>query len=269
MLHGTNGVITSAANRGRTSRWFYVGTALFMIAVSLAGFGPSIIDQSRRIAPATPLSVAHGVVAASWLLLFLTQAILIASRRVHAHRRIGVAGAAFAFLMVVITVPAVIEGGRRGHDSSGDIARVFSTPPGVAVPAPPTAESVVPLFGTLAGPFIWGVLVAAGLRYRHRPDVHKRLMLVALVYLVDVPLLHLTGVLVSWWPDLQTAGLIGSRVIFVAVLFASAMNDKLARGGVHPVSLWVPLFLVVWEFAFVPLALSTEAWRKVSFWLFL
>ena len=267
MPHVTTGVISPS--RRRTSRWFYVGTALFMIAVSVGGFGPSIIDQSRRIAPATPLSIAHGVVAAGWLLLFLTQTILIASRRVAAHRRIGVAGAAFAFLMVVITTSAVIEGGRRGYDASGDIARVFSTPPGVAVPAPPTAESVVPLLGPLAGPIIWGALVAAGLRYRHRPDVHKRLMLVALVYLVDVPLLHLTGVVVSWWPDLQAAGVIGSRVLFLAVLSASAINDKLSRGGVHPVSLWVPLFLVVWEFALVPLALSTDAWRKFAFWLFL
>ena len=118
-------------------------------------------------------------------------------------------------------------------------------------------------------PIIWGVLVAAGLRCRHRPDVHKRLMLVALVYLVDVPLLHLMGVLVSWWPDLQAAGLIGSRVVFLAVLSASAINDKLSRGRVHPVSLWVPLFLVVWEFALLPLAISTDAWRKFALWLFL
>ena len=70
-----------------------------MIAVSIAGFAP-YIDQSRRIAPATPLLVAHGILAAAWLLLFLTQATLVVTHRL-VHRRLGMAGA-LALVMVVV-----------------------------------------------------------------------------------------------------------------------------------------------------------------------
>ena len=37
----------------------------------------------------------------------------------------------------------------------------------------------------------FGVLVAAGLAYRHRPEIHKRLMLLATVGLATEPILHL------------------------------------------------------------------------------
>jgi hypothetical protein len=179
MTYDTTAVISSPAGSRRlaTGRWFYVGMAVFVIIVSIAGFGPSIIDQSRRIAPATPLSIAHGVLAGAWLRLFLTQATLVATRRVALHRRVGMAGIALAFVMVVVTTAAMIEIGRRGYDVSGDIARVFSTPPGVATPTPPTAEFAAGMFGPLAGSIIWGMLVAAGLWKRHRSEVHRRLML--------------------------------------------------------------------------------------------
>ena len=141
MTHDTTAVTSpGAVIRRRTSRWFYVGLAVSVIAVSVAGFAPSIIDQSRRIAPATPLSVAHGILAAAWLLLFLTQATLVATHHLSLHRRLGAAGAVLALIMVVATYASVVDWARRGYDVSGDIARVFSTPPGIASPTVPSAE---------------------------------------------------------------------------------------------------------------------------------
>jgi len=65
---------------------FYVGAAIFVILLSMIGFGPSIIDQSRRNAPSTLLVIAHGIAVGRWLLLFLTQAILVATGRTAVHR---------------------------------------------------------------------------------------------------------------------------------------------------------------------------------------
>jgi hypothetical protein len=39
------------------------------LAIAVAGFAPSIIDQTSRRAPLTPLVVAHGAVFAAWLLI--------------------------------------------------------------------------------------------------------------------------------------------------------------------------------------------------------
>src|SRR6266542_3009764 len=61
----------------RAEHRFYVGAALLMIFLSIAGFGPSILDQSRRNAPSSPMVIAHGMVVGAWLLLFLIQAALV------------------------------------------------------------------------------------------------------------------------------------------------------------------------------------------------
>jgi hypothetical protein len=63
-----------------------------MIVLSLFGFGPSMIDQSRRTAPPTLLVMAHGFAVGAWLLLFLTQAILVATGLTAIHRRLGTIG---------------------------------------------------------------------------------------------------------------------------------------------------------------------------------
>ena len=62
-------IVTAPAETGsrrRVERWFYISAGLFMILVSVAGFGPSIIDQSRRNAPPTPLVIAHGILIFAW-----------------------------------------------------------------------------------------------------------------------------------------------------------------------------------------------------------
>ena len=41
-------------------RWFYIGAGVFSILLAFAGFGPSLIDHSRRYAPPEALYVAHG-----------------------------------------------------------------------------------------------------------------------------------------------------------------------------------------------------------------
>jgi hypothetical protein len=83
---------TATRSQWRVVRWFYISAGLFMIVISVAGFGPSLIDQSRRNAAPTPLVIAHGIVAGAWLLLFLTQASLIATKRTAVHRCLGMTG---------------------------------------------------------------------------------------------------------------------------------------------------------------------------------
>ncbi len=64
-----------------------------MIVVAVAGFAPSIVDPTRRLAPLTPLVTVHGILIFCWLLLFVFQTVLIRSRRVSLHRRMGIVSA--------------------------------------------------------------------------------------------------------------------------------------------------------------------------------
>src|SRR5262245_13982734 len=107
----------------RTDRWFYVGVAIVAILISAIGFGPSIVDPTFRNGPPTALVIAHVISLTLWLLLFLTQAALVATGRTAVHRRLGIAGGVLATMVFVLGVVASIETTRRGRDLSGDIAR--------------------------------------------------------------------------------------------------------------------------------------------------
>lgn len=270
MPQQTTAVMAPATSRRyRVDRWFYIGAGVFMILLSIAGFGPSIIDQSRRTASVTPLVIAHGVLTAAWLLLFLMQATLVATGRTALHRRMGTFAPVLAVLMIALGCLTVIENTRRGYDLSGDIDRGFANPCAnrgclEGVPLPSVAERSF-ILGPLEG-FIWfGVLVAAGLWYRRRPDVHKRLMLLALLSLAGTPILHLVGYLAGRWPALQ-GGAIFTLPITIILLSASAIYDKVSQGRIHPVSLWVPILRFAW-LGLAGVVFSSDRGREFTAWV--
>ena len=254
--------IAATGSPKRVERWFYISIALFMILLSVVAFGPSIIDQSKRNAPSTPLVTAHGIVVGAWLLLFLTQATLVATRRIAVHRRLGIVAPVLAVVMIVLGYVVLIEFGRRSYDLSGDVIRALSR---TGSPRRDPAGLLFPLAGFLN----FGVLVAVGLWYRHRSEIHKRLMLLAVVLLAGEPILHLVGHLTGHWPTLRGAGITISVPITFLLLSASAIYDRVSRGRIHPVSLWVPILLFAWQDVLVFVVLPSAAWREFAAWLIL
>ena len=107
-------------SESRPGRWFFVGMAFAMIATSIAGFLPAIIDPGTRRAPLTLLAGAHGIVFFMWLFLYLAQSLLIANRRVALHRRLGLTSAVLLPLMIVLGFTTTTAMIRRGFDLSGD-----------------------------------------------------------------------------------------------------------------------------------------------------
>jgi hypothetical protein len=252
---------TNSLNIGR---WFYIGSGVFMLLLTAAGFGPSFIDPSKRNARPTTIVLAHGIVAAAWLLLFLAQATLVATRRTALHRRVGKAAPTVAALMIVFGYMTVMEFARRGYDLSGDLQRA-PLPPGIP---PPTAEEfVAAILAPLLGFVNFGLLMAVGLWFRNRPEVHKRLMLLALVSLALTPIIHLSGNLAGRWPGLSGILSIAVPVAFILVLFTGAAHDKLSRGRIHPISVCVPILLLVELFALNPIVMQSATWRQFAGWL--
>src|SRR5215207_9476218 len=106
------GAATSAARTGRRrERLFYTGMAVAFVFTVFAGFARTYFLRPYFGTPAlTPLLHLHGVVFTSWLALLLTQTVLVAANRTAIHRRLGVAGAALAVLMVLVgTSTAIIR----------------------------------------------------------------------------------------------------------------------------------------------------------------
>jgi hypothetical protein len=230
------------------TRRFHLSMGLVAVAVVVVGFGPGFASAHRN-APVTPLIGLHGAVFSAWLLLYLVQASLVATHRVSVHRRLGLAGLALAPAMIITGYATSIAMARRGFDVSGDLA----------VEGDPLGALVFPL-GDLVS---FAVLVAAALWFRRRPDIHKRLMLLATVgALMAAPLAHMLGRL----PALRDTPPV--ILIPLAMLYLSgAIYDKLTSGRFHPVSLWGGVVLLVWAQARAAVVGPSDAWHAFTAWL--
>jgi hypothetical protein len=161
--------------------------------------------------------------------------------------------------MIVLGYAALIGFARRGHDLSGDVLRALSRSGRPLNPA----GLVFPLAQLLE----FGVLVGAGLWYRHRPEIHKRLMLLAIVPLAGEPILHLVAHSSAHWPILRGAWPAISLPVTLLLLSASAVYDRVSRRRIHPASLWVPILLVAWRIVLVTVVLPSTEWRAIAAWL--
>ena len=99
---------------------FYVGMAAFMSLIVLAGFWPTYFGQFLNGIPSRPWVVhLHGMIFTGWMVLLITQVILVATGRIQAHRTVGTFGIAYGFLIlamgVVVSIAAAVI-----HTTAGD-----------------------------------------------------------------------------------------------------------------------------------------------------
>jgi hypothetical protein len=252
---------TGVPTRNRIRGSFYVGAAVGMIAISILGFAPSVLDRSARHAPPTILIGAHGFVLSSWLGLLLVQATLVASGRTDLHRRLGRVAAVLAPAIIVLGFLVLRGFALRGYDLSGDIVRSLS---GGGVSRPDPSGLLFPLSEL----FTFGVLVALAIVFRGRPEIHKRLMILAVIPLLGEPLVHLVGHVASSWPAMRGTGARISVPLVWLLGFGCAIHDRVSRGRIHPVSLWVPIGLVAWQIFLGAVVLRSTPWRVAAAWLF-
>jgi len=232
------GAVTHRVVRDATKRHdrFYVGMAVACAATVFTGFAPSFYLRSAVLPPLASRVIAHGIAMTCWVLLFLVQTILAAIRRMRLHRWLGLAGAALAVLIVVSGVPLALSGARRG---------IFA------------GDSIAFLFVILVDLLAFSVFSAAGIFMRRRKEIHRTLMLLAMVSLLPPA--------VSRWPIAVTHPVI-IPVVVLAFVAALVVRDRLVWNRFHAVSLWGGLALAV----SLPLRLlvsQTATWHAVARWL--
>ena len=155
-------------------RNFFLTYVVLLWLGILGGFVPEIVQHIARHKPPFPLIVhVHAVVFLGWLLLLTTQVLLIRRRRADLHRKLGIAAMGLAALMVVVG-PATAFYMQRYHWGTPD-----SDPPFLAIQL-----SDIVAFAGLA----W----AAFMRRTDSP-AHKRLMLLATLYISDAGFARLFG----------------------------------------------------------------------------
>ena len=93
-------------------RWIYVLMAAFLVLVVLVGFIPDSMEKiaavERGERPGFPVAMhVHAVLMGAWMILLLTQTVLMATGRKGMHMQLGVAGMMLAPALVIAGIVLV------------------------------------------------------------------------------------------------------------------------------------------------------------------
>ena len=194
---------------------FLVFTALIWVGV-LSGFGTDSYHHILKYGlDYPPIVHFHAVAFLSFLALFTTQVLLIRNGRADIHRRLGVAVAALAAVMLILGPLTAISVDAHRYAMKG------TTPEFLAV--------------QLTDMVAFGTLVGCALLMRETPVAHKRLMMLALIYISDAGFARFLNHPVSsalgegFWGDMT--GLYFCSDLLVLGLGA---HDLLTRRSLHP-----------------------------------
>lgn len=245
-------IAVSPGTRALKSGSIHLHLAYACAAVGVLGFAPSFwVPLLTGRVTLAPILYLHAAVFYGWLALFVLQARLVAGGRTSRHRELGVFGVSVATAMCFVGVAAAVDSMRKGVRAGfGEQALAFS---------------VVPLTGIL---FFAALFVIAVVNVR-RPDVHRRLMLVATVSLLNAAVGRLVLLVIGG--PLPAAGA-EPPPVFVTVpaglltdllLVPALWHDWKTRGRIHPAYIWAGAALVGHQLLRVPLAASS-AWHAAA-----
>lgn len=208
------------APRPRATRGFHVAMAVLMTGIVIVGFWPTYFGQVLSGTLDKPWIIhVHGLVFLGWMALLLTQVTLVFRGRRDLHRRLGRVGIGYGALVLglglVITVAAPVMRVVAGDWTPDRAASFLILPLGDMV-----------LFATLFG---------AAIGYRRRPEVHKRLMVLATVALLFAPAARIAG----------ASGPAVLLPIWLAPVAIAMAHDVWSRRRVHGAYIAGTVFLLV------------------------
>lgn len=220
------------ARRGAFDRYFHVAAAVVMLGVMLAGFYPFCLRSEgmagRKIAPALlPLVVVHGVAMTAWVAVFLVPSLLVPTRKLGLHVRLGWVGVAVALVAATSGVGVAVQSVRP-------------------VPA-------IPFWGMqyrqflavmLAEMTLFTAFVLAGVLSRKKPRIHRAMMLLATLSIlagatVRTPVLFPLFGETGWLGIFGPIFVLGGVIVLVRRLVVGPLDRWLAGGYTAMVALYI------------------------------
>lgn len=204
-------------------RRLYILAAILTPLIVLAGFARTYYLKPLFHTPDLPSRIVqlHGIIMTIWVVLFVVQVSLVATRRTKVHQRLGIFGGVLAALVVVVGLLTALFAAARG-----------------ATPGPPALSFMIIPFGDM---LVFAVLISLALYFRRKLDVHKRLMLLAAINLLTPAIARIPLDFIINGGPLAFFGLTD------LCLFACVAFDTIKHRRLHPAFLWGSIFLIVMQ----------------------
>jgi hypothetical protein len=151
---------------------FFLTMSATLLLLVLIGFARTLYLRAYFDVPEHPVYLLlHGGVLTAWFVWFFAQTALVAVGRSDVHRKIGMVGAGIAVAVVAAGVIATF----------GLVPRMIALGRDVEADLPGYAGIV---WANLSLLIAFSVFVSTAIAFRRRPEIHKRLMLLASISVV-------------------------------------------------------------------------------------
>jgi hypothetical protein len=224
-------------------RRFYLFVTILTAALVFAGFARTFYLNGLFAKLHLPaLFILHGVVFSSWLVILVTQAFLVSTRKVHIHKKLGYASIAIVVAMFALGWIMSVQAAQRGF-----------TPPGGPHPLSFLAFQLLGLFAFIA-------LIAGAYLLRNRPETHKRLM-------VGATILLLTPAVARIFLIFTTSAVLPKTLSVQFALYLACMAyDLFTRKRIHAAWIWSTVAFLLFVFGAI-FGGATRPWLAIAHWI--
>lgn len=216
----------------------FLPAAILIGVLVVLGFGPTYFFRPFTTSKETLTALVHthAALMTAWISLFIIQTALVATNRLHTHRILGKFGFVLLALIAIVSLPMAIVAAKLGGNHM----------PGPALPALALVFALLIEFITFA---------SLGLHFRNRPDLHKRLMVLASITAMEAGVARLP---VDFLHSIPRTHLATDLLLFTIIVI-----DTLRRGQVHPAFLWGAAYLVSMQVFSLRIS-ETLVWQHIS-----
>ena len=235
--------------RARAARSkIYVGLALMIAAIVFAGFSRSFYGTFVANASHPWIIHVHAAVYVGWLALLIAQTVLAARGDIAPHRRVGKFGIAYGGLVWVLgLIVAIAMPVTNVHSGLWTIERAEQF---LAIP-----------LGDMA---LFGAFFGAAIGYRRRPEIHKRLIILAAVAVMFAAVGRAftnVGVLLGD-PDAPLGGDPARLFAWYSPVLVAMAHDLVTRRRIHP-AYWLGALAMAVALLRLPYS-QTEGWHGIA-----
>jgi hypothetical protein len=237
------GVIASPA------RYFYFHMALACMATAFLGFVPTYwMPLARGSFTGSPVVHFHGLLFFAWTVYFVFQTWLAASGQTAWHRSLGMLGVSIATTMTIFGFLVGVE--------------VMKRSAAIGMRDEAIAFVIVPLSGIA----FFAIVFALAIAYNRRAEIHKRLMLLAAISILDAAVAR------GFLTFLAPPGALGPPPVPVTImpalvasllLVVAMVHDWRRLGRPHPVYVYGGLALIAVKLLNWPISVM-PAWHAFA-----